>query len=318
MGVVTTVLGDIDGGELGHCQPHEHLYINAAAALRTHPELCLTNFDAALVELDLYRRAGGRAVVDAQPLGAGRDAFMLREASRLSGVTVVASTGYHVPFFYPSDHWIFTAPEEKLVDLFVSELREGMFLGGGYDWPDVRTAIRAGVVKAMLTARGVGGRDELLLRVAGRVAVEAGVSILLHTESGIGAVDAVRLLTDMGLAADRIMVCHLDRQAVDHRIHEEVADAGAFLEYDTVTLLEHHNNAEEILLLDHMANRGHLGQILLATDPTVDRLKGYGAKVGMDYLLTDFVPLLKAFGFTDGMLRAIFVDNPVRALARRP
>lgn len=316
MDFVTTVLGDIASARLGHCQPHEHVYINGTVALATRPELRLTDFCRSLRELELYRRAGGDSLVDAQPLAAGRDALALRDASRLSGVAVVACTGYHLPFFYPEGHWIFTDSEDCLADLFLSELTTGMYLGGGFDRPDPRTDIRAGVVKCALTETGVSGRSESLLRAAGRAAAGAGAPILLHTERGVGAVDAVRLLGDLGLPPERIMICHVDRQVADYGVHEAIADTGAYLEYDTITLFEHHDNAGEIRLIEHMVGRGHLERILLATDPTADRLKSHGSPVGMDYLLTGFLPLLRVSGFTDSMIDTLCRVNPARALAR--
>lgn len=314
--MVTTVLGDIPVADLGHCQPHEHVYIGDTIAQATHPELCCSNFSATLAELALYRAAGGVSVVDAQPLGAGREARLLRDAAALTGVAIVASTGYHVPFFYPDGHWIFTASEERLTELFVEELEQGMYLGGSYDWPWLRTEVRAGVIKAMLTNIGVEGRSVVLLRAAARAAVRSGAPVLLHTERGVGAVAAVELLAGLGVAPERVMVCHLDRQTEDMGVHLAVAATGAYLEYDTITLFEHHDNAAEIRLIRRMIEAGYLERILLATDSTRDRLKSYGAAVGMDYILTSFIPLLRLSGFPEEWITAMCVDNPRRALQR--
>ncbi|MCC8167251.1 MAG: TatD family hydrolase [Planctomycetes bacterium] len=316
MECVTTVLGDIAPEQLGFCQPHEHVYINGTVALETHPELRLTSVGQALAELRLVKASGCDAVVDAQPGGAGRDPLVLREVSRLSGVTIVASTGYHVPFFYPEDHWLFTTGEDALAEHFNSEIQTGMFGGGGYAFPDVRTDVRAGVIKAALGPRGLAGRDETLFRAAVQAAAATGAAILLHTDKGAGALDAVRVMADAGLAPDRLLVCHVDRQATDYGIHEAIAETGAFLEYDTITLFQHHNNAEEVLLIDHMIKQGHLDRLLLSTDPTADRLKSHGAPVGMDYIRTAFLPLLRAFGLTESMLDRLCRVNPARALKR--
>jgi len=317
MGKISTVAGLIDGAELGVCQPHEHVYVTETIALLTHPELRISNLPASIEELRLYKKAGGCSVVDAQPLATGRDARALLEASRLSGVNIIATTGYHLPFFYPENHWIFTSDVDKLTALFVSEVKQGMFLGGSYFWPEQRTDIRAGLVKAQIGKMGVYGREEYLLRAAGQASVEADVSLMLHTEYGRGALDAIRLLSDIGLPSERVLICHMDRQTEDLGIHREVAQSGAFLEYDTITLFQYHNNASEMELLRYMTDHGFLKQLLLSTDPTVDRLKSYGALVGMDYLLTAFLPLMEQSGFTKEMLRTIMVENPLRALGQK-
>lgn len=312
----TSVTGDVEISEMGVCQPHEHVYIVETPALTTNPLIRICNLEASIRELCLYQKAGGKALVDANPLATGRDALALRTASRMSGVQIIATTGYHIPSFYQSNHWIWTMGEEELTGLFTSELTEGMYQGGHYELPEHRTDIRAGLVKAMLTEEGVAGRTEVLLRAAGRAAVAGGASLMLHTEYGKGALDAIRLLHEIGLPSERILICHVDRQVEDYGIHEAIADTGVYLEYDTLTLFEFHNNISEVKLMRHMVERGHLRQLLISTDPTVDRLKSYGGNVGMDYILTHFIPLLLESGFTEDMIRMINQENPARALQR--
>lgn len=314
----TSVTGDVEISEMGVCQPHEHVYIVETPALTTNPLIRLCNLEASIRELKLYKKAGGRTLVDANPLATGRDALALQTASRVSGVQIIATTGYHIPSFYQKNHWIWTMGEEELTELFTSELVKGMYQGGHYEVPEHQTEIRAGLVKAMLTEEGVSGRTEVLLRAASRAAIAGGASLMLHTEYGKGALDAIQLLLELGLSAERILICHVDRQVEDYGIHEAIADTGVYLEYDTITLFEFHNNISEVKLLRHMVDRGHLGQILLSTDPTVDRLKSYGGNVGMDYILTQFAPLLLEFGFTEEMIRVLNQENPARALKRVP
>lgn len=317
MGYIETVTGQVGEEEIGHCQPHEHVYITQTPALLTNPELRLNNLAASIKELQMYRKAGGNTLVDANPIATGRDALALKSASEVSGVQIIACTGYHIPIFYTEDHWIWSAPEEQLEELFVSELTEGMFLGGCYGWPAYQTDIRAGLVKAMLTSEGVIGRTKVLLRAAGRAAARTGTSLMLHTEYGKGAIEAVQFLKEQGMEEKKILVCHVDRQVEDLSIHEEIAASGVFMEYDTLTLFEFHDNESEIRMLRHMIEKGFLNQILISTDPTADRLKNYEGKCGMDYILTTFVPELKKQGFTDQEILQITKENPKKALLRR-
>ena len=316
MKVIETVTGQVDERHIGHCQPHEHVYITQTPALLTNPELRLNNLAASIEELKLYKKAGGDTLADANPLATGRDALALKTASEVSGVQIIACTGFHIPVFYTKDHWIWNTPGDALEELFVRELTEGMFLGGCYGWPHYQTDIKAGFVKAMLTEEGVGGRTEILLKAAGRAAARTGSPLMLHTEYGKGAVDAVRLLGEQGLAPEKILICHVDRQTEDLTIHEQIARTGVFMEYDTITLFEFHDNESEIKMLRHMIDRGFLDQILISTDPTADRLKAYGGKVGMDYIPGTFIPVLRKNGFTEKEIHRITRENPVRALGR--
>lgn len=127
-----TVLGEIDENKLGFTQPHEHVYIVRTVDQRNCELTCINNLPRSADELLLFRQAGGNTVVDANPLATGRDVLGLQDIARLSGVNIIATTGYHIPKFYPEGHWIFNIPEEELSEMFVREIEEGMFLDGCY------------------------------------------------------------------------------------------------------------------------------------------------------------------------------------------
>ena len=310
-----TVLGTIGREELGHCQPHEHIYIVGTIDQERCPLICMNNLPLSANELKLYAAKGGNTVVDANPLATGRDALALQDISRLSGVNVIATTGYHIPKFYPESHWIWTESEEALEDLFASGIQEGMFLGGFYEKPEYRTNIRAGLVKAMITRDGM--QDEWnrrCLRAAGRAAKKTGASIMVHTEGKDELEMSDLLAGKIGLDTGSILVCHVDRQVEDLERHEKIAATGVFMEYDTITLFQFHNNADEIRMLRHMMDKGYTDQILISTDPETDRMKSYGSKVGIDYILEHFIPLLRQSGFTEEEITAVTRTNPAQAL----
>ncbi len=310
-----TVLGTITEKELGHTQPHEHIYIVGTIDQERCPLICMNNLPFSANELKLYAAKGGNTVVDANPLATGRDALALQDISRLSGVNIIATTGYHIPKFYTQEHWIWTESEEALEELFASEITEGMFLGGFYEKPEYRTDIRAGLVKAMITRDGMQDEwNKRCLRAAGRAAKRTGASIMVHTE-GKDELEMIDLLTGkIGLDPKSILVCHVDRQVEDLKRHEEIAKTGVFMEYDTITLFQFHNNADELRMLRHMMDQGFTDQILISTDPETDRMKSYGSKVGIDYILEHFLPLMRVSGFSEEEITKITRENPAQAL----
>lgn len=310
-----TVLGTISEEKLGHCQPHEHIYIVGTIDQERCPLICMNNLPFSADELKLYAQKGGKTVVDANPLATGRDALALQDISRLSGVNIIATTGYHIPKFYPENHWIWTENEEALEEMFASEITEGMYLGGFYEKPEYRTKIRAGLIKAMITHDGMQDEwNKRCLRAAGRAAKRTGASIMVHTE-GKDELEMIDLLAGkIGVDTGSILVCHVDRQVEDLKRHEEIASTGVFMEYDTITLFQFHNNADELHMLRHMMDKGYTDQILISTDPETDRMKAYGSKVGIDYILEHFLPLMRQGGFTEEEITAITRTNPARAL----
>lgn len=313
--IYQTVLGNIDEGSLGHTQPHEHIYIVGTTDQEICPLICMNNLPLSAKELILYHEKGGNTVVDANPLATGRDALALQDISRLSGVNIIATTGYHIPKFYRADHWIWTMPEEELEEIFASEITDGMFMEGFYVKPTFRTDVKAGLVKAMITHDGMDNPDTVrCLTAAGRAAKRTGASIMVHTD-GVDELKMIDLLAGkIGLDPKSILVCHVDRQVKDLKRHEEIAATGVFMEYDTITLFQFHNNADELRMLRHMADKGFLDQILISTDPETDRMKAYGSKVGIDYILEHFIPLMQLCGFSAEEIEKITRINPARAL----
>ena len=155
MANITTVLGPLGAEKLGYCQMHEHIFVRETPAAEINPALRADDESRSVQDLNAYRAAGGASLLDAQPLGAGRSLSALARLSRASGVNIIAVTGYHMPMFYPGDHWIFTDSVETLSERFLKELTEGVECEEGRVYP--------GAVKAAIGKDGSSiGREAIL------------------------------------------------------------------------------------------------------------------------------------------------------------
>ncbi|MEA5064811.1 MAG: phosphotriesterase, partial [Eubacteriales bacterium] len=143
-------------------------------------------------------------------------------------------------------------------------------------------------------------------------AAHKGVPLILHTDRGAGAPEALTLCAACGLPERRVVVCHADRQAGDRAPHEAIARAGAMLGYDTIGRFKYHGDAAELTLIRHMIGLGYAGRLLLSLDTTRERLSSYGGSIGLTYLLETFLPLLRAGG-----IRAEDIDLMTTGNARR-
>ncbi|MEG1843979.1 MAG: phosphotriesterase [Clostridia bacterium] len=304
--MVKTVTGALPLAQLGYCQMHEHLYVSLGPATQENPALLIDRIDKSSLEAARYFAAGGRSLLDAQPGGAGRDARALRAISLASDVAILCVTGFHLPMFYPAGHPIDTMDEGALYALFLSELLEGV---------SEDKAICAGAVKAALTSDGFSGRTKDKLRAAARAAKTADVPLVVHTERGAGALQAIDACMRLGLPPSRILICHADRQAADFAPHEAIARTGALLEYDTIGRFKYHSDEDEVRLIVHMLEKGFEAQLLLSLDTTAARLTSYGGAIGLDYLLTSFLPRLRAQNIPESVLQTITLVNPTRAFA---
>ena len=316
--MIHSVAGPLPPDRLGHCQAHEHLFIRAGRPRAVHPPLWMDDLELTVRELGAYRAAGGRAVVDAQPVGCGRMAGYLAAASARSGVHVVAATGFHKTLYYPPGHWLLSSGEERLAELFAGELEEGMFEDGDAAFPAERTAARAGVIKTALEPPGLAGPYPALFGAAARAALRTGAPVLCHVEQGSDPLALVRFLGERGLPPERLILCHLDRSHPDPAFHLRVAAAGVWLEYDTIGRPRWHDDAAEIALLREVLAAGFEGRVLLALDTTRERLAAYGGAIGLDYLLTRFLPEARRGGISERSIERLMRENPARALSWRP
>lgn len=295
---VRTVCGAIETGALGWCQIHEHVFVHDTPAAQKNPALRIDDPEKSLAELKAYHACGGMSLCDAQPVAAGRDCEMLRQLSEQSGVSIVASTGYHLPIFYDADCWVCSLEEEALYDLYCEELTLGMLPHSAE--PDIRpqhrSDIRAGIIKAAIGADGPVGRFEIMLRAAARAAADTGNALMLHTERGAHIAEAISMVKSCGVKPQQMIICHVDRQTEDFALHDTVAASGVWMDYDTIGRFRYHSDEAEIALIRHMTELGFGGQLLFALDTTAARLGAYGGEISLRYLHDTFLPMLQTAG----------------------
>ncbi len=310
---IMTVTGPIPKTQLGFCHSHEHLFIADGQVVNVNPALRIDSLEKTIAELVLFKQIGGRSIVDAQPVGCGRMAALLSRASKVSGVNVIAATGFHKLIYYPKDHWIRTLDELKLEHLFSSEFQTGMYMDGDDCFPTKQTKAKPGVIKTASGEEGMTAEYHRLFTAAAIAAKRTGFPILSHTEMGKAAMDQIRLFLDFGLSPTSIILCHLDRDLGDFNYHRQVAETGVYLEYDTIGRPKYHSDEAEVEHILKMVEYGYGDQILLGLDVTRERMKSYGGALGLDYLATQFIPMLKKKGLTDEVIAKFTIHNPAKA-----
>lgn len=314
MGPIRTVTGDVAPETLGWCQCHEHLYLENGKSYECNPALRMEDAALSLRELRDYAKAGGGAYVDAQPVWAGRMAERMAPASQASGVSIIASTGYHKLCFYYGDSPVFTCSDDALYRTFRRDIEEGMLssVKAGL----LPTGSRAGIVKIALDHDGVGApRYARLLKAALTAAADTGAGVMAHFEPEADAFELLREMERAGLPPRRLIACHLDRTHPRPDYINAVAAAGAYLDFDTVHRYKYHGDAEEIALIRSVLEAGHRDRLMLSLDTTAARLRSYGGEPGLDYILTVFRLKLAEAGVGEEELRGMMIENPARALA---
>lgn len=196
MTTINSVLGPLDSAELGFTLMHEHVMCGFAGVLPNYPELLGDNMmEVAVDDLKKAKAGGVDTIVDATTLDLGRDIKLLAEASRRSGVNIVACTGWwlDVPPFFAG------ISPDQLADLFSREVEEG--ISG--------TGIKAGILKSASDLTGVTPEQEVVLRAVGRAHLRTGVPIMLHSYSpGQVGKQQLEILKEEGVDLRRVKMDH--------------------------------------------------------------------------------------------------------------
>ncbi|MFC5823628.1 phosphotriesterase family protein [Nonomuraea insulae] len=297
-----TVLGDVPPGELGAVDCHEHLF--QVSPLLPGEEL--DDEERSGQEAALLRAAGIAAMIDATPIGLGRDLAALARVSARTGLAVIASTGVHREAHYPEGHWLRELSAEQLSRRFVRELTTG--LADGADG----APIRAGQIKTGIGYWSISTFERRVLEAAAVAYGETGAPIMVHLEHGSAGFEVLAVLGAAGVPASRVTLAHIDRNP-DPGLHAEFAAAGAYLEYDGMA---RHREWPDSMLIDCLlaaAGRGAASRLLLGGDVARrTRYVAYGGMPGLAYLPERFVPRLRAAD--PDLAHQILVDNPARYL----
>ena len=313
MSVVRTVLGDFPSDRLGVCFAHEHLVIDGGVTKIIAPEISLQRVEDAVAELAPCVAAGLGAVVDAMPADAGRNVRKLAEVSRRSRVHVVAATGLHHARYYGERHWGELLAPDELAALFAAEVTDGID-ANDLNGPVLRrTPHRAGVVKVAGSLDGPSDRDRRVFEAAAITLARVGTPLLTHCEAGTGGVAQLRLLDDLGVPLDRVILSHTDK-VVDRGYHRELLATGAFVVYDQGI----RSPEDTARLVSWMVEDGHEGQLLLGTDGARRSLwTVLGGSPGLAALRTRLGEHL-AGELGQAVMDRIWVANPATALELRP
>jgi 5-phospho-D-xylono-1,4-lactonase len=291
--VVRTVLGDVEPGELGPCDAHEHLFLATPA----QPGDEFADVSKSTEEARTLVAAGARALVDWTPIGLGRDLDGLAQVSHDAGLHVVAATGLHGDPHYAQDDPLRAETVEALAARFEADLRD-----------------RCGVIKAAASYHHVKPFEAKTFEAAAEAHRRTGAPVCVHTELGTMGLGIVERLD---IPARSIVLAHLDRNP-DAGEHTETAAAGAWLQFDGPGRAKYWPDSTILALISDLAGRGFADRILLGGDTgRASMMRAYGGGPGLDYVFARFKPRLER-ELGEELSRQIFVENPARAFAFAP
>ncbi|MBN1153141.1 MAG: aryldialkylphosphatase [Dehalococcoidia bacterium] len=347
-GKVQTVLGAITSERLGITLPHEHCYMDLSSRFSPPTEATLRNIayqpvslenrwfinynatanmdnlkldDEAVItdEVQRFKKAGGKSIVDMSNIGLGRDPRALAALSRITGVNLVMGSGHYVETSVPGG---LDMDEGEIVDRIVKDVLEGVG----------DTGVCAGLIGEIGCSWPVTTNEQKSLRAAARAQHKTGAPINFHPGFSPDAVFlGAKVLDDAGADLSRIAISHVEARVFSHQKRVELARMGFFLEFDLFGVEGYQrirmvysednpkpahmpNDGDRVEMIMALVDAGFADRILVSHDIcTKHRLCRYGGH-GYAHILLNAVPLMREKGLDEASTHGFLVKNPARLL----
>jgi phosphotriesterase-related protein len=313
---IPTVRGPLATSEMGTTLSHEHVFVLTPDSQANWPG----EWDEdervadAVVRLRELRDSGVQTIVDPTVDGLGRYVPRLQRINaEVEDLNIVVATGLYtytdVPnFFAHRGPGALPDLPEPMVDLFVSDIREGI----------QGTDVRAAFLKCAIDEHGLTGGVERILRAVGAAHVETGVPVMVHTHPGTQTgLEVKRVLAEEGVAADRVQLAHSgDSTDADHL--SSLADDGFLLGMDRFGIDLALDFDSRVGIVAEMCRRGYASSMVLSQDAScyIDWIQPdlMPLMPNWHYLhvRADVVPALLERGVTEDQVELMLVDNPRR------
>lgn len=224
MKTVQTVLGKVATDKLGSVLMHEHICSSSMGVALSYPQLYGKDVENQILsDLKAMKENGILTVVDATPVGLGRDVKMLKKVSEATGVNIIATTGWwgcEPPYLGPS-----TA--EQWAQCFVDDLNKGC------DGTD----IKAGFLKAAMDTEGPTEWVTKMHHAVGMAHQETGAKIMLHTYCPTETPRfQLRFLKEEGVDLNNVVVDHIP-ETTDIDFVKWIYDQGAWIGVDRMPII---------------------------------------------------------------------------------
>lgn len=276
---------------------HEHVMVDFVGAAKIAPGRYDPEevFRAAKPKLEEIAKLGCVRLLECTPNFLGRDPRLMKRLSEATGVEIWTNTGlYGARNFEHLPEYAKTETAEQLARRWVEEWRRGI------------DGIKPRFIKIGVNKGPLHEWDRKLVAAAGIASKETGLTIAVHTGDGRAALDEMEILAGQGLKLEKWVWVHAQNER-DHAVHERVARAGGWVEFDGINA---RGRDWHLQCVRHMASKGLLGRVLISQDSGWYRVgePGGGQYNGYAYLYTDFLPQLDS-----GWVSRLMWDNPRRA-----
>lgn len=308
---VRTVLGDVAPAALGPTNAHEH-------AFQVSPLLPGDEIDdpeRSEREVGLLHDSGFTAMIDATPIGLGRQPAQLQRISTATGVQLVATTGFHRDAHYGPGHPFLQLDVAEKASMMLRDVIEGMPASDRPSAaPSPSTSARAGMLKVGIEYWAITAAERTTLEAIAQVHAATGAPVMVHLEHCTAAHEVLDLLASLGVPETAVLLTHADRSP-DAGLHLELMGRGAYLGYDGVARAKVRSDEELLDLTERVVSGGGDRLVLGGDVGRASRYVSYGGMPGLAHLGDRYLPRLRARLGEEAVTR-ILVETPARVLGR--
>jgi phosphotriesterase-related protein len=257
---------------------HEHVLVDFVGADAIRPGRYERDevFRIARPKLQELRRFGCRRLLECTPNFLGRDPDLLARLSDATGLELWSNTG------------LYGAGNHKFLPEFArgetaAQLAKRWLI-------EARSAWRPKFIKIGVNRAPLHEWDKKLIRAAAMVSRETGLTIASHTGNGAAALEQMEIVVTEKVSPAKFVWVHAQNER-DQNLHEKMARAGAWVEFDGIgpKTAEFH-----LACVSSLAAKGLLGRTLISQDSGWYHVgePGGGEFRGYTYIYTDFLPRL--------------------------
>lgn len=276
---------------------HEHVLVDFVGADLIRPGRYDRDevFRVARPKLEELKRFGCRRMLECTPNFLGRDHELLARLSDTVGIEIWSNTG------------LYGAADHKFVPAF-AHVETAAQLAARW-LTESRQSWRPRFIKIGVNRGPLDEIDRKLVRAAAITSRQTGLTIASHTGNGAAAVEQLEILAEEKVSPGRFVWVHAQSEK-DHTLHERVARAGGWVEFDGIgrnTIPFH------LECVRFMAGRNLLRRTLISQDSGWYHVgeAGGGNFRGYTFLYTDFLPLLEPT-----QIPILMWENPRAAFGR--
>jgi len=345
-GKVQTVLGQIEGDDLGIVLPHEHLFIDirnyfvepddpdgrevahqpvslenlswvCSHKVSNLDNLLLTDEEMAIKEAMRFRKAGGNTIVDVTPNNAGRNPLGLVRVAQATGLNVIMGTACYIEPSFTPEMRMDSRTDEDISDEFIRDITKGVD----------NTGMRAGIIGEIGCSWPLTNNERKVLRAAAIAQRRTGVAISVHPGyDECAPLEIVSVLAEAGADPTRIIICHISPVINSHSNRCKLAEMGCYLEWDLFgtdgfyplemsSTVDRPSDAGRIRQIIELIADGYLSRILISQDICHKHLLYHFGGKGYAHILDNVLALMQQKGITKEQIQALIVENPKRVLS---